>query len=200
MSEQQSFDELIGENIARYRGDLPQKELADKMRDQGFKWSQATVWSTEKGDRPVRVTELLSLASILNKPYDAFFMAGGDSSLLQESESLVASHQAVRSYLKTSVRSWYVQKLALRHGYERLSDTDVSHLPEHALKEFRDNLALLKYYVTEETVNDIYAEITTEENLEMQRESHSKHVEPIQIIEVDSFDDEVSNGVDSEEG
>lgn len=58
-------DELIGGNVARLRGETPQKALAECMRERGHKWSQATVWSVERGDRPLRLTEATSLSEIL---------------------------------------------------------------------------------------------------------------------------------------
>lgn len=35
------------------------------MKDRGHKWSQSTVWSVERGDRPLRLTEAEDLAAIL---------------------------------------------------------------------------------------------------------------------------------------
>lgn len=43
---------------------MSQKELANRMRKHGFKWSQATVWAIEKGERPLRLTESMSLGEI----------------------------------------------------------------------------------------------------------------------------------------
>lgn len=59
-------DEQIGKNVARFRGDLSQVDLAKAMRAQGFKWSQATVWAVEKGERPMRLTEAEALSGILD--------------------------------------------------------------------------------------------------------------------------------------
>jgi transcriptional regulator with XRE-family HTH domain len=57
-------DELIGRNLTLLRGSMSQKELAERMRKLGFKWSQATVWSIEKGERPLRLTESEALGSV----------------------------------------------------------------------------------------------------------------------------------------
>lgn len=40
------------------------------MRDMGWKWSQATVWSVESGKRPLRLAEAQDVASILEVPLD----------------------------------------------------------------------------------------------------------------------------------
>ena len=60
----QISDEQIGKNLARMRGDMTQKVLADEMRARGWKWSQATVWSIEKGERPLRLAEAEDLKVI----------------------------------------------------------------------------------------------------------------------------------------
>lgn len=52
---------MIGRNLARLRGSMTQQQLADEMRNLGFKWSQSTVWSIEQGTRPIRLTEALAL-------------------------------------------------------------------------------------------------------------------------------------------
>lgn len=59
-------DEQIGRNLAALRGDMSQKDLAAVMRGRGWKWSQATVWSIEKGERPIRLAEAEEVATILN--------------------------------------------------------------------------------------------------------------------------------------
>lgn len=58
-------DKAIGENLAAYRAGRSQQWLADAMRARGHKWSQATVWSVEKGERPLRFTEAIDVAQIL---------------------------------------------------------------------------------------------------------------------------------------
>ena len=50
-------DKIIGANLAAMRGDVTQDELARRMREHGFKWSQSTVWAVERGDRPMKLAE-----------------------------------------------------------------------------------------------------------------------------------------------
>ncbi|GAB2843448.1 helix-turn-helix domain-containing protein [Microbacterium insulae] len=59
-------DVEIGRNLARIRGALSQKDLADAMRARGFRWSQATVWAVEKGERPLRLSEAEAVGRILD--------------------------------------------------------------------------------------------------------------------------------------
>lgn len=57
-------DERIGQALASLRGGRSQKALAKEMRDRGWKWSQTTVWSVERGARPLKLAEAQSLAAI----------------------------------------------------------------------------------------------------------------------------------------
>ncbi|WP_125778115.1 helix-turn-helix domain-containing protein [Antribacter gilvus] len=58
-------DTYVGKNIARFRGAESQQTIADRMRRRGWRWSQATMWAVERGDRPVRLVEAVDLAEIL---------------------------------------------------------------------------------------------------------------------------------------
>jgi hypothetical protein len=49
---------------------MTQQALANEMRERGHKWSQATVWSVEKGERPIRLTEAVDVAEILGLRVD----------------------------------------------------------------------------------------------------------------------------------
>ncbi|WP_137652729.1 helix-turn-helix transcriptional regulator [Bifidobacterium moukalabense] len=64
-------DAKIGENLLHLRGAMSQDALAEKMRSRGHKWSKATVWSVEKGERPLKLSEAMDLCSILSTgPHD----------------------------------------------------------------------------------------------------------------------------------
>jgi transcriptional regulator with XRE-family HTH domain len=66
-------DEQIGKNVEILRKGLSQKDVAAAMKRRGYKWSQATMWSVEKGDRPLRLTEAVDLAVIFNVDMDLLF-------------------------------------------------------------------------------------------------------------------------------
>ena len=61
------IDQNIAENLRAYReaASISQEELAQRMTDRGFGFSQATVWKIESGQRPVRASELIALADSL---------------------------------------------------------------------------------------------------------------------------------------
>ena len=58
------IDQNIAANLRTYReaDNISQDELAQRMADRGFGFSQATVWKIESGQRPVRASELIALA------------------------------------------------------------------------------------------------------------------------------------------
>lgn len=60
-------DREIGATIARLRGGRSQQWLANEMRTlrEQWRWSQATVWALEKGERPLRLAEARDLATVL---------------------------------------------------------------------------------------------------------------------------------------
>jgi len=61
------IDQNIAANLRTYReaGHISQEELAQRMTDLGFGFSQATIWKIERGQRPVRASELVALADSL---------------------------------------------------------------------------------------------------------------------------------------
>ncbi|KJL46235.1 hypothetical protein RS84_02862 [Microbacterium hydrocarbonoxydans] len=62
---------------------MSQKDLASAMRDRGWKWSQATVWSIEKGERPLRLAEAVDVAWVLDERLDALLRKGVDQGIEQ---------------------------------------------------------------------------------------------------------------------
>lgn len=59
-------DQQVGAMVRQCRESslLSQQDLASAMRNLGYKWSQATVWSVESGERALRYTEALDLSRI----------------------------------------------------------------------------------------------------------------------------------------
>lgn len=69
-------DAEIGRNVTRLRGGGSQKDLADAMRKKGFRWSQATVWAVEKGERPLRLTEADALGQVFGIHHQMLLSTG----------------------------------------------------------------------------------------------------------------------------
>lgn len=74
-SEGATADATIGAAIAHLRSaaGMSQQDLSERMRDLGWKWLQPTVWSIEKGKRPLRLAESVDLAGILETPIEDLF-------------------------------------------------------------------------------------------------------------------------------
>ncbi|MEV7994921.1 helix-turn-helix transcriptional regulator [Streptomyces sp. NPDC086077] len=62
-----SPEELVGQRVKQFREirGWSQRDLAQRMLDQGHSWRQTTVAKTEAADRPIRVNELHELANVL---------------------------------------------------------------------------------------------------------------------------------------
>lgn len=78
------FDQHVGGNISKFRGAMSQQDLAEAMRKDGFKWSQATVWSIEKGERPLRLSEAIALTRILKRGLAHFLTVNRQEADLKE--------------------------------------------------------------------------------------------------------------------
>lgn len=63
-------DQNFAVNVRHYREQigLSQEELAQRMSERGFGFTQATVWKIEQGKRAVRVGEAVALAAALELP------------------------------------------------------------------------------------------------------------------------------------
>lgn len=60
------IDKRVGANLKEFRGSMSQAVLAGKMTDKGFKWSQATVYEVERGARPLKLSEAITVARIID--------------------------------------------------------------------------------------------------------------------------------------
>lgn len=95
-SDGQGRDAKIGENLTGLRGSTSQQDLANEMRRRGFKWSQATVWSVEKGERPLRLAEADALADFFGVPLDALARTGrGERESTAVIQAAQSAHDAV---------------------------------------------------------------------------------------------------------
>lgn len=84
-------DRQLGQALADFRGDMSQQQLADRMRQYGWKWSQATVWAVEKGDRPLRLFEAKDVAAILGVQLGDLMDSGDAADRLRKKLALVES-------------------------------------------------------------------------------------------------------------
>ncbi|MBM4653538.1 helix-turn-helix domain-containing protein [Rhodococcus hoagii] len=88
-------DEAIGRRLERLRTDLglSQGELSEKLRAAGVNWSQGTLSRVETGFRPMRFTEALAVAAVLDvEPADLTPTGGGLAPIYHRSVKAVHRH------------------------------------------------------------------------------------------------------------
>lgn len=99
-------DAEVGANMLRLRerAGLTQKELGDQMRTLGHKWSQATVWSVEKGERPLRLTEAASLSLIFNEDVGALMLRADEGQARAIVEAAHMAEERLRAFEADFIR------------------------------------------------------------------------------------------------
>jgi transcriptional regulator with XRE-family HTH domain len=116
-------DEQIGKNLARLRGDMSQKELAAAMRERGFRWSQATVWSVEKGERPLRLSEAEEIAAILGT-FSSYLAEDDDLAGVSEVLRVVAdAHHALSEAIKAYDMARFMLAVRADDAADSISDS-----------------------------------------------------------------------------
>lgn len=107
-------DEQIGRNVQKLRGEMSQTALADLMRERGFKWSQATVWAVEKGERPLRLAEAEALKDAFGNQY--YPLAGDDA----HTSLQLAVTEAAKAH--RSIQQWSLAFMVARERIRELID------------------------------------------------------------------------------
>lgn len=155
------LDALIGKNLARLRGDLSQADLAREMKERGFKWSQATVWSIEKGERPLRLSESKHVAEILGvkglDPAAAFLKPEASSILRHHLDGVYRAHLKVKE-----ATNGYLNELeSLAETADLISDKDFDAVDNHIWFAVNDwltkqsPLAIVRQIMKEHRVEDL---------------------------------------------
>lgn len=93
-------------NLTRVRdaAKRSQKDVGDAMRLRGHKWSQATVWSVEKGERPLKFAEAGDLAEILRIEDLRVLFSDDDAS------ADLAAAQAERRAIERELQSLHAER------------------------------------------------------------------------------------------
>jgi transcriptional regulator with XRE-family HTH domain len=146
-----SIDKNIAANMRSYReaGNLSQEELAQRMTERGFGFTQATIWKIESGQRPVKASELLALADALPALMSPTDLAGNpdfashDARIGQAHRDAAAAYrslkQAAADYLDAQIQLLYEVHNAREAGVDvRLVNTAYLDIPgEEAVIEAR---------------------------------------------------------------
>ena len=144
------IDQNIAANLRTYReaAAISQEELAQRMADLGFGFSQATIWKIERGQRPVRASELIALADSLGimsatrltrQPDAARHQVQLDQANRTAQDAYQALKQAAADYLDAQVELVVMARLAQDAGVA-VTELHTSWLetpPEEAVIEAR---------------------------------------------------------------
>ncbi len=104
-------EQLVGRHARALRLEhgWSQHEVAERMRAYGYQWSQATVTRLETASRPIRVNELVDLATLFGvskweflNPEENFSWDDPDA-LAREIEKLVAERVAIKEHLDNQI-------------------------------------------------------------------------------------------------
>jgi transcriptional regulator with XRE-family HTH domain len=121
-------DDRIGQNLVTLRGERSQKDVADAMRARGWKWSQATVWSIEKGERPLRLAEADDLADVLGSSFSGVyaFLNDPDTTAIAKQLRRVAEADAA---LSNAIQQYETERkqLAILADWRAADDPAVDH-------------------------------------------------------------------------
>lgn len=126
-------DAIIGRNLARLRSrkSITQEDLAARMRRRySYKWSKATVWSIERGERPLKLAEAKDALKCLgcDPVADLGLLLQGDSSssLLVIKQRVVDDKFRDASFIVVSMARAYVELFdeAIKYHAELAEDED----------------------------------------------------------------------------
>jgi len=112
-------DVQIGRNVQRLRGDLSQQAVADLMRNRGFKWSQATVWSVEKGERPLRVAEGEVLTEALGFGYYKLTGSDTETTIQLNMHAAAKAHAEIERWAAKFTEARANIEAALQHAVDQ---------------------------------------------------------------------------------
>jgi transcriptional regulator with XRE-family HTH domain len=161
----QDIDQNIAANLRTYReaGSISQDELAQRMADRGFGFSQATIWKIERRQRPVRASELVALADSLgvvlvtrltDKPDVARHQVRLDQANRKAHHAYEALKEAAAGYLDAQVELVVAAREAQDAGLAvtELHTSWLDTLPEEAVIEAR--VGIEQEAARSEQVND----------------------------------------------
>ena len=144
------IDANIAANVRAYReaAGLSQEELAQRMADRGFPFTQATVWKVERGQRPVRAGELIALRDLFGRILVTDLTGHPDATrhtiqLERASADAAAAYSALKgaaaAYLDAQVQLNYAARLAhdAGHGVSELYTSWLTVAAEEAVIEAR---------------------------------------------------------------
>lgn len=153
-----TVDEDFAANLRRRRESegLSQDELAQRMTERGFGFSQATVWKIEQGKRPVKISEMVALADALgvlrwHSLLDDPRVADHESRLERGHRKAAAAHRALQE--ATTAYLWAQAELAVSVRDARDDGVDV-HVLWHSYLDESAEKAVIAAHIAYEHEDD----------------------------------------------
>jgi transcriptional regulator with XRE-family HTH domain len=121
------IDQHIAANLRTYREaeNISQEDLAQRMADRGFGFSQATIWKIESGQRPVKASELIALAdslgdvtvaSLTGEPGTTRYLVQLDQANHRAYKAYTALKEAAEAYLEAQLNVLFAAQTAHEAG------------------------------------------------------------------------------------
>lgn len=166
------FDAVIGANLKRIRGDMNQADLADEMKRRGHKWSQATVWAVQRGERSLKLAEARDVAEVLGVRVEAFFLASEAEKRFTDVRKALHDLRRARIDLRSAYREWITTK-----QYAELTKL----IAENTTYEGAELERLLRFNEDQDNierlVNESLSTLSAEVDNEMESERNGEHSE-----------------------
>jgi transcriptional regulator with XRE-family HTH domain len=118
---------------ARERAGLTQDQLAAKMAELGFAFSQATIWKIEQGRRPVRIAEFQALSDVLDEPAYSLFLSASPATYGQRvqvraaRDRIVQASEAIESATAEYLQARRLLDMVIEASSPHLTDEDRAH-------------------------------------------------------------------------
>jgi hypothetical protein len=148
-----ALDDRIGDNVARLRGDLSQRAVAQEMKRRGWKWSHVTLVTIESGERPLRLSEAVDLANVLHTDVRLLFEPTGNVALHEAMTKLDAERRSLESAVHRFA-------LGVVNAVSALGDVELAEDQEQSLREAAVATALdVVHKVLDETPSFVWDDI-----------------------------------------
>lgn len=129
------LDGRIGDNVARLRKGRSQREVASEMKKRGWRWSHVTLVAIEGGERPLRLSEAVDLAAVLDTDVRLFFEPTGN---IAWNDAYMQLSSAQRSF-KDAVVTY---SLGVTQAISGLGDVDLTSEQEESLQDLASVTAM----------------------------------------------------------
>lgn len=139
-----TMDERVGNQIRRLRdaADLSKTQLAARLTEAGLaQMHPTTISRIESGERAIRLSEAVTIASVLGTDVQSLLDYGGVDSLVKQARADINQNAKGLIGLREAVRGLLNRRAMLQYDIERLEAADLESIEDDAARE--DAIAVL---------------------------------------------------------